>query len=56
MQRALLLVDMSNFNQRKTLKSLQIWHQRKLGWKLFSDQKEIFNISIKTRSHIEYLL
>ena len=55
MQRALLPVDMSNFNQ-KNIKIITNSALGKLSRKLFSDQKKIFNILIETRSHIEYLL
>ena len=56
MQQALLPVDMSNFNQKsiKIITNSALW--RKQDWKLFSHQKKIFNMLIKTRSHIEYLL
>ena len=40
----------------KILELSRIRRERKLGRKLFCDLMEIFNILVKTRSHIEHLL
>ena len=55
MRKAFLPVDMMNINQ-KNIEIITNWALAKTGQKLFSDQKEIFNILIKTRSHIECVL
>ena len=51
MQQAFLPVDMSNFNQ-KNIKIITNSALVKAGPGIFSDQKEIFDILIKTRAHM----
>ena len=55
MQQILLPVDMSYFNQ-KNINIITNSALAKAGPETFSDVKEIFNILIKTRSHITHSL
>ena len=55
MQQILLPVDMSYFN-KKNINIITNSALAKAGQETFSDVKEIFNILIKTRSHIKHSL